>query len=68
MAVVTDELKVQKTHYYAVAVTKPDSDDVTDGETLWAGSTLGNTVTTDKSVIANQANFDDVYTRVDATT
>ena len=69
MATVPDEQIVQRSHHAQVAITpnaKKGVEAATNGEVFWASTTLGNTVTTDKSVAGNQADIDTVIARVDA--
>ena len=68
MAVLPTERVIQRTRYYGVSVVKSKDYDITDGEVLWNGNTLGNNITTDKTVAGNQAVHDDTVARVDATT
>ncbi len=47
MATVPDEQRVQRTHHYQVGISHNSNSEDSPAELLWAGTTLGNTVTTD---------------------
>lgn len=65
MATVPQEQTVQRAHYTGVAIAAHGGD-TAGGELFWAAKTEGLTVTTDKSVVANQADIATVITRVEA--
>ncbi len=64
MATVPDEQRVQRTHHYQVGISHNSNSEDSPAELLWAGTTLGNTVTTDKAVAANQADQADTEARL----
>lgn len=65
MATLPNEQITQRTHHYGVSISYDGADD-SPAEQLWAGTTLGNDVTTDKTVAANQEDQDDTIARLEA--